>query len=132
MKSYLRHLPAVLLGCLFLVFGANFFFKFLPIPSPAVGSPAAMFMGALYGSGYLAFIKTLEILGAICLIIPRTRRLGLLLIGPVIVNILAYQGFFNGMAGILQPPVLLVSILGIIALLSEGKAFLSFLGVSRT
>ena len=37
-----------------------------------------MFLGAMYMTGYLAFVKVLEILGGILVAIPKTRNLGLL------------------------------------------------------
>ena len=52
-----------------------------------------MFMGALGPTGYMKFIKVLELTGAILVAIPRTRNLGLLILGPIIVNILAFWTF---------------------------------------
>ena len=57
----MKHIPNIagaLLGVLFVVFGLNFFLKFIPMPpGPPEGSPPALFMGALFPTGYLAFIK---------------------------------------------------------------------------
>ena len=61
--KYLNRITAALLGLVFIVFGANFFLHFIPIPKPPEGSPAAMFMGGMFVSGMLAFVKVLEILG---------------------------------------------------------------------
>jgi uncharacterized membrane protein YphA (DoxX/SURF4 family) len=75
----MKHLPTIaryllgllFLGLLFLVFGLNFWLKFIPIPSPEQGSLAAGFMGALYTSGFLTVVKGLEVLGAILLLAGR-------------------------------------------------------------
>ena len=85
--KYITHISAFFLGLIFIVFGMNFFLKFLPVPTPPAGSPAAMFMGGMYASGFLAFVKVLEILGGLFVAIPQTRHLGLLILGPIIVNI---------------------------------------------
>lgn len=124
---FLAHLPALLLGLLFILFGLNFFYSFLPVPRPPEGSAAAAFIGAMVQSGFFAFIKILEIVGGVLLLLPFTRRYGLLLLGPIIVNIFAYQYFFIGQNGLLQPPVLAVGILGLLALWFERHPFLRFI-----
>jgi uncharacterized membrane protein YphA (DoxX/SURF4 family) len=71
----------VLLGLLFVVFGSNFFLKFIPMPPPPpADTPPGMFLGAVYGTGFLAFVKVLEILGGLLVAIPRTRVVGLLIL----------------------------------------------------
>lgn len=92
--KYITHITAILLGLIFIVFGMNFFLKFLPVPTPPAGSHAAMFMGGMFASGFLAFVKVLEILGGLFVAIPQTRHLGLLILGPIIVNIFAFNYFF--------------------------------------
>ena len=101
--KYLNRITAALLGLVFVVFGSNFFLKFIPIPMPPEGSPAAMFMGGMFVSGMLVFVKVLEILGGVLLAIPATRNLGLLVLGPIIVNIFAFHFFFFGPASLLDP-----------------------------
>lgn len=125
--KYITHVTAFLLGIIFIVFGMNFFLKFLPIPSPPLGSPAAMFMGGMYASGFLAFVKVLEIAGGLFVAIPQTRQLGLLLLGPIIVNIAAFNYFFFGPKALLQTPVLVVCSLALIQLIASHRAFARFL-----
>ena len=129
----MKHIPKIaagLLGLLFLVFGSNFFLNFIPMPpgGPPAGSPPALFMGALYPTGYLAFVKVLEMLGGLLVIIPRTRNAGLLILGPIIVNILAYQIFLTKSAGLFDPPVVIVTVLAAFVLWTERKAFGRLLG----
>lgn len=122
----MKHAPTIaggLLGLLFVVFGLNFFLKFIEIPSPPEGSPPAMFMGAMYMTGYLAFIKIMEIAGGVLVAIPKTRNIGLLLLGPVIVNILAFHAFMTGGAGFKDPAVILITILSLFLLWTGRKAF---------
>lgn len=118
-----------LLGLLFVVFGLNFFLKFIPMPpGPPEGSPPALFMAALYPTGYLAFVKLLEILGGLLVAVPRTRNFGLLVLGPIVVNILAFQVFLANGAGLFDPPVLLITILPLFLLWHERRAFAGLLG----
>ncbi|MFN5868402.1 MAG: hypothetical protein ACK46A_03625 [Akkermansiaceae bacterium] len=112
-----------LLGLVFIVFGLNFFLKFIPIPSPPEGSPPAVFMAALYPTGYLAFVKVLEILGGILVAIPKTRNFGLLVLGPIIINILAFHVFLTKGAGLADPVVLLISILPLFLLWTSRNSF---------
>jgi putative oxidoreductase len=126
-NTTITNVVAGLLGLLFLVFGLNFFLQFMPVPPPPEGSPAAAFLGSLYGSGYLAFVKVLEIAGGIALAIPFLRRLGLLLLGPVIVNILAFGVFFTNGASLVTPPVLVIILTTLYLLWAERGAFITFL-----
>jgi putative oxidoreductase len=128
---YLNRITAALLGLVFVVFGSNFFLKFIPIPTPPEGSPAAMFMGGMYASGLLAFVKVLEILGGVLVAVPKTRNLGLLVLGPIIVNIFAFHFFFFGPASLLDPMLIGIAALSAWQVLSAGKAFLHFLKSSN-
>ena len=125
--KHIYNFTAGLLGFVFIVFGLNFFLKFIAIPKPAEGSPAALFMSGMFLGGFLAFVKVLEILGGLLVVFPRTRNLGLLILGPIIVNIAAFNFFFFGPTALLQPPVLLVSVLGLIQLVAARRAFLHFI-----
>ncbi|NDG72841.1 MAG: hypothetical protein EBY32_16390 [Proteobacteria bacterium] len=130
LKKLMKHVynfTAGLLGFIFIVFGVNFFLKFIAIPQPPEGSPAAMFLGGMLLGGLLAFVKVLEILGGILVAIPRTRNLGLLILGPIIVNIAAFNFFFFGPLALLQPPVLLVSALALIQVVAARRAFSHFI-----
>jgi len=92
----MKHIPTIaryLLGAMFLVFGLNFWLKFIPIPSPPEGSLAADFMGALYLSGFLTVVKILEVLGAILLLSGRYVNLALGWLGPIVVVIGLYHLF---------------------------------------
>ena len=108
--KHLTRIAAALLGLLFVTFGLNFFLKFIPMPpGPPEGTPPALFMAALFPTGYLDFVKCMEILGGVLVAVPKTRNLGLLVLGPIIVNILAFHVFLTGGAGLLQPPVVLIA-----------------------
>lgn len=123
----MKHAPNIaggLLGLLFVVFGSNFFLHFIPMPpGPPEGSPPALFMGALYPTGYLAFVKVLEILGGLLVAVPKTRNIGLLVLGPIIVNILCFHVFLTKGATLIDPVNIALVVLALFLLWSGRKAF---------
>ncbi|HUK80996.1 MAG TPA: hypothetical protein VLZ12_00025 [Verrucomicrobiae bacterium] len=84
----------VLLGVLFVVFGLNMFFNFIPLP-PAPAGPARDFMTALAVSHYFYVVGALQVIGGALLIAGRFVSLGLTLLGPVIVNILCVHNLLE-------------------------------------
>lgn len=106
----MKHLPNIagaLLGLAFIVFGLDFFLNFIPNkpgPPPPDSLPGH-FMAALYPSGYLGMVKALEVIGGLLVAIPRTRGAGLLILGPILVNILAFNIFLTKGAGLFAPPI---------------------------
>lgn len=123
------HIAAVLLGGLFITFGLDHFFNFIPKPGgmPPEGSPPAMFFGAIATTGFLSFVKTCEILGGALVLLPKTRNFGLLVLGPIIVNILAFHVFIGDPAKLLDPVVMLVSLLAAFLLFVGHKKFAGLL-----
>jgi hypothetical protein len=120
----LPHAAAGLLGLAFFLFGLNHFVPFLPSPGqPPEGSPPALFMGALHPTGYLGFVKALELLGGLLLAFPRTRSLGLLVLGPIVINILAFHIFLTKGAGLTDPAVVAVAALTAFVLWTERSRF---------
>lgn len=88
--NIIKHIPAVLLGAMFIFGGATHLFHFGPTPPPMTGDPAA-FMTLFGGSGWMTTIKVCELLFGILVIIPKTRALGLILLAPIVVNILLFE-----------------------------------------
>lgn len=76
-----------LLGLVFLVFGLNKFFNFIPAGTMPPGA-AGQFMGALDSTHYIMAVGLFEVVGGLLLLINRYVPLGLCLLAPVIVNIL--------------------------------------------
>jgi len=84
----------LLLGLIFFVLGLNGFLNFLsmgPMPSGLAGQ----FIGALMLSHYFWVVAALQVAGGALLLVNRFVPLGLVLLGPVIVNILCYHLFLN-------------------------------------
>lgn len=91
-------------------------------PSPA-DAPHKLFMGALFPTGYLAFVKVLEIIGGLLVAIPKTRNVGLLILGPIIVNIIAFHAFLLKGVGLFSPMMIGIAALALFLLWSERRAF---------
>ena len=117
------NIAAALLGLAFVVFGLNHFLQFLEVPKPPEGSPPYLFFGAIAPTGYLTFVKICEILGGVLVALPKTRNIGLLVLGPIVVNILAFQVFLTKSAGLFDPPVIAVSVLSAYLLWVGRKKF---------
>lgn len=92
--KYAILLVRLLLGLVFVVFGSNAFFHFIPMPK--MEGAAGEFMGAMASSGYIYAIGGLQVAGGLLLILgARFVALGLTLLGPIIVNIVLYHIFFD-------------------------------------
>ena len=116
-----------LLGLLFLFASLAYFFKLGTPPPPPEGSPMAMFMGAMYPTGYLDFVKVLELLGGVFIAIPMTRRLGMLVLGPIIINILAFTVFINKGEGLANPMIIVMTALALYLVWVERRSFAAFI-----
>ena len=117
MKTY--HCSRLLLGLIFLIFGLNGFFNFIPVP--AQPEPASRFISQLITTGYmLYFWKSIEIISAICFLLNHYTFVAGLIALPVSTNIFAFHLFLD------KEPILisiLVLVLNII-ILSKFKKIL--------
>lgn len=122
----MRFIPPIvgaLLGLLFVMSGVVVLFNLVDAPPPPEGTPAAQFFAAFAPTGYLTFVKVLEVIGGVLVAIPRTRNLGLLTLGPIIVNILAFHAFLMKGEGLFSPMILLLVAASLYLLWVERKAF---------
>ena len=92
----MRLVPLVVritLGLIFVVFGLTGFFLFITPPkhSPAGGQ----FIDLMLSSGYLYVEKLLEVAGGTLLLANRYVVLGLVILGPLVVNILLFHLFLE-------------------------------------
>jgi len=108
MKKWLPNIAGILLGLLFVMSAVVVLFHLVKAPPPPEGSPAAMFFGAFGPTGYFTFVKIFELVGGLLVMVPRLRNLGLLLLGPVIVNIVAFHVLLGGGFKDLLDPMLLI------------------------
>lgn len=109
----------ILLGLMFVVFGLNAFFHYIPMP-PLPKDVSGQFMGALFESHYVLAIGAVQAAGGLLLLAGRYVPLGLTLLGPVIVNILLYH-FLMSPAGVGM--ALVTTLLWFIVFFGVRKAF---------
>lgn len=123
----MRHIPTIagiLLGLAFIAGGAMFLLNLMPPQTePPEGSLMAAFFAAFAPSGYLHFVKVCEIVGGVLVAIPLTRNLGLLILGPILVNIIAFHVFITKGEGLTNPVVIGLAALALFLLVIERKAF---------
>jgi len=131
MKKYLPIVAGIVLGLLFVMASAMYFLKLGPEPKFPEGSPIAHLMAAFGPTGYMSFVKVFELTGGILVAIPRTRNFGLLLLGPVIVNIIAFHIFITSGAGLLDPMLDIIILLALYLLWVGRKQFGGLLNCSE-
>jgi hypothetical protein len=111
-----------LLGFIFVAMSLIVLLNLVHLPPPPEGTPAALFMGALGPTGYLTLVKVCELIGGGLVVVPRTRNFGLLVLGPIVVNILAFHIFIMKGEGLFGPP-LVVAVLAAFLLWVGRKSF---------
>jgi putative oxidoreductase len=84
----------ILLGLIFVVFGSNAFFHFLPMPPPPPNL-AGDFVKVFVGSGYVCVVGGMQVLGGLLLLIGRFVPLGLTILAAVIFNILVFHALME-------------------------------------
>jgi putative oxidoreductase len=113
-----------LLGMGFIIFGLNILHPFMTSPPPPEGSSAAQFVAVMVPSHWIALVGVLQLLGGLLLVIGRTAPLGLVVLGPILVNILAFHIFLQGGQGI--APGLVFSVLEIFLIYAYRRHFRAF------
>src|SRR6266478_2941546 len=89
-----------ILGLGFVVFGLNILHPFLPQPPMPDDSLPARLMGVMGPSHWMALVGLFQVIGGAFVLLGRTAPIGLTLLGPVLVNILAFHILVMGGAGI--------------------------------
>jgi hypothetical protein len=80
----------ILLGLIFVFFGLNGLYPFLPSP-PLPPGLAGQYISVFFASHYIYIVSGLQVLGGLLLLLNRYTILGLTILGPIIVNILAFH-----------------------------------------
>ena len=98
MNSKVTMALRIVLGLILIIFGANKFLNFMPMPELSEG--AADFMGALGKTGYMfPLIGAIEVITGLLLIFKKWVPFALILLAPIVVNMLLYHVYFD-LAGI--------------------------------
>ena len=99
-----------ILGLIYLVFGLNFFFHFIPMPAPGKDAAGA-FEGGLFGAGYFfPLLKVVEVLSGIMLLINKYTTLFLLIIFPITLNIFLFHAFLEPSGLTMAAPMILINL----------------------
>lgn len=127
MNKYPPIIAGIVLGLLFVMSAVMVLFNLVEAPPPPEGSPAAQFFAAFGPTGYLTFVKVFELVGGLLVAIPKTRNLGLLVLGPIIVNILAFHIFVTAGEGVFTPMIIIIVLLALYLLWVGRKNFAGLL-----
>jgi uncharacterized membrane protein YphA (DoxX/SURF4 family) len=121
--KYAPTIAGIVLGLLFIMSAVVVLFNLVQMPPPPEGTPAALFFGAFGPTGWMTFVKVLELLGGILVAIPKTRNYGLLILGPILVNILAFHVFLLKGAALMDPMLIVIVLLSLYLLWVARKPF---------
>jgi len=91
------------------------------------GTPAWHFMEAFVPTGYVKFVKLFEFTGGIVVMIPRLRNIGLLLLGPVIVNIIAFHALLDDPKHLINPMLDIIIVCALYLLWCARRKFAALL-----
>lgn len=120
-------IAGVLVGLVFVASGVVVLFGIAPMPKIPTDTPMGHFMAGFQPTGYMHFVKVLEVVGGLLIAIPRTRRAGLLVLGPILINSLAFHGFGIKGEGLFSPVRIALCLLTAFLTWTERAAFQSFL-----
>lgn len=127
MNKVIPNIAGVLLGLVFLFASIPMLLNLMPMPTMPEGTPIAHFMAAFGPTGYLTFIKIFELVGGILVMIPRLRNIGLLILGPIIVNIIANSAFIAGPQSFANPLLIVAVVCALFLLWSARQKFAGLL-----
>lgn len=115
----------ILLGLVFVFFGANGFLHFLPMP-PMPPSLAKTFVTILMTTHYALIVSGIQVIAGALLLVNKFVPLGLTLLGPVIVNIFLYHALMDPKG---LPLAMVVAVLWAVVFWYHKKAFEGILSV---
>lgn len=128
MKKYLPTIAGILLGLCFVAASVPVLLHLVPIPKMPEGTPIAHFMAAFGPTGYMTFVKVCELAGAILVAIPKTRNLGLLVLGPIIINIIVFHLCVGSAKSLIDPMLDAIIVLSLYLLWVGRKQFAGLIG----
>ena len=115
------------MGLCFLMVSVFGLFNLASMPKYPDGSPAADFMAAFGPTGYAKFVAMFELVGGLMVLIPRLRNIGLLLLGPVIVNIIAFHTMVEDPKHLINPVFIIILVCALYLLWDARKKFAGLL-----
>ena len=116
--KYAVLIARILLGAVFVFFGANGILHFLPNQAPP--GDGGLFMSLLATHRWIPVIALLQVVGGLLLLVGRFVPLGLTLLGPIVVNIVLFHLLF-AVPGL--PIALVVALLEVFLIIVYWPAF---------
>ena len=90
MKTWVT-IARILLGAVYLIFGLDYFFHFIPYKAEHTAIPAALIAG-MKGTGYIyPYMKIIQILGGLSLIFNRYAPFSAVVLFPISLNVLLFH-----------------------------------------
>ena len=117
----------ILLGAIFVFFGANLVHPFLPMPQTPQPPLITELMHVLMSSGWIKVIGAFQVLGGVLVLAGGTVPLGLCILCPLTVNILCVHAFLTHGSGI--GPGLLTAVLELVLIYAYRASFAGILSV---
>lgn len=108
MKSKILFVLCLLAGLMFINAGLDKFFHYMPVPKNMPDKMVKIGTAFMTIGWLMPLVGTIEVIGGLLLIIPRTRALGVIVILPVLTGIL--------LANITMNPSTLPIVLALIAI----------------
>lgn len=90
MKNKIYNITCILFGIMMIIFGANKFFNFIPVPEMST-EQKEVFNAFLKIGWLMPLVAIIEIVGGILFLFSRKRALAALMMLPIIVGILAHH-----------------------------------------
>ncbi|MDE1163497.1 MAG: DoxX family protein [Acidobacteriaceae bacterium] len=116
----------VLLGLMFVVFGANILHPFLPMgPMPPADSLVGKFHAVMMVSGWMKVVGAGQLIGGLLVLFGGTLPLGLCILCPITVNILCFHLFLTG--GHEMAPGLVATVLELVLVFAYRESFTGIL-----
>jgi uncharacterized membrane protein YphA (DoxX/SURF4 family) len=106
MSKIAAHIPRVLLGLVFFVFGLMGLLHLIPA-QPMEGT-AGVYMAGLNGTYLITLVKATEVLVGALLLANRFVPLALVVLAPIMVNIVAFHGLYAP-SGLVLPVILVAA-----------------------
>lgn len=91
--KYAILIARLLLGVVFVVFGANGILHFLPMQTPP--GDAGLYSSLLVTHKFMPVVSLLQVVGGLLLLVGRFVPLALTLLGPILVNIFLFHLLFG-------------------------------------
>jgi uncharacterized membrane protein YphA (DoxX/SURF4 family) len=123
MKQKITLGARILLGLIFVVFGLNGFFQFLPMPPMA--EEAGKAIGGLFGVSYMfPVVKGLEIIAGIALLAGLFVPLALIVLAPIVVNIFLFHVVYTPAESAMAIAIVVLQILAAVGVWEKFKSVL--------